>query len=132
MAKEEVLEDPRNYLRILPWDQLIPASWQIVEEMVKIDDPFDDIRENARKLGYMLWKPPNAAFKWLHHLRTEEEVLQYCVSKEWSLPGYWYDEKANQVLFELTPIEDRLFLKQLDKFWDTWVCLKSMIRVAQI
>ena len=116
-----VLEDPRNYIHIMPWNQLESISWQSVEEVVEIDDPFDDIRKSARTFGYMLWKPPHAAFEWLHHLRTEEEVLQYCLSEKWALPGYWYDERAQCVLFGLKPIEKTLFFKQLDQFWDLWV-----------
>jgi hypothetical protein len=121
MGGEETLEDPRNHLHMVPWSQLVSKSWQSVEEAVEIDDPFDDIRRSTRTFGYMLWEPPSAAFKWLHHLRTEEEVLQYCIAKNWTLPGYFYDEKAELVLFALKAIEETLVFKQLNQFWDLWV-----------
>ena len=81
MGRQEVLEDPRNYFHMVPWSQLVSISWQSVEKVVEIDDPFDDIRQSTRTFGYLLWKPPGPAFKWLHHLRTEEEVLLYCIAK---------------------------------------------------
>jgi hypothetical protein len=121
MGTQEVLEDPRNYLHMEPWTQLVSISWQSVEKAVEIDNPFDDIRHNARTFGCMLWKPPSAVFKWLHHLRTEEEVLQYCITQNWTLPGYSYDEEAELVLFALRPIEQTPFFQQLDQFWDLWV-----------
>lgn len=112
------LENPRNYLHMLPWSQLVQIPWQSVENDVEIDDPFDDIHGSTKIHSYMLWKPPTTAFKWLHHLRTEDEVLQYCMVKDWTLPAYLYDDK---VLFALEPIEESLLFKQLDQYWDLWV-----------
>jgi hypothetical protein len=108
-------------LHVIPWSQLVPISSNDVENAETIDDPFDDILLKTRAYGFVLWKPPTTAFKWLHHLRTEEEVLQYCVSKNWTLPGYIYREEAEQILFALTPIEKVPFFEQLDRFWDLWV-----------
>lgn len=128
VAKEQPLEDPRNYLHLVPWSQLVPISPRDVEDAKDIDDPFDDILPKTRAFGYMLWKPPTITFKWLHHLRTEEEVLQYCISKNWTLPGYVYDKEAERILFALTPIEKVPFLRQLDQFWDLWVSLSLQVK----
>lgn len=121
MARNAVLEDSRNYLHVVPWSDLKSISWQSVESSTEIDDPFDDIRPNNRISGYMLWELPDEASKWLSHLRTEEEVLQYCMAKDWPLPGHLYIDKAASALFALKPIEDTLLLQQLDQFWDLWV-----------
>jgi hypothetical protein len=121
MGRQQTLEDPRNYLHILPWSQLVPIPWQSVENGVEIDDPFDDIRRNTKTFSYMLWKPPSEAFKWLHHLRTEDEVLQYCMVEDWTLPAYSYNDEAESVLFALKPIEESVLFKQLGQYWDLWV-----------
>jgi hypothetical protein len=81
MGTQEVLEDPRNYLHMEPWTQLVSISWQSVEEAVEIDNPFDDIRHNARTFGYMLWKPPSAVFKWLHNLRQRKRYSSIVLPK---------------------------------------------------
>lgn len=114
---------------MLPWSQLVPIPWQRVENDVGFDDPFDDIRGNVKIFGCMLWEPPSAAFKWLHHLRTEDEVLQYCMAQDWTLPAYSYHDK---VLFTLRPIEESLLFKQLDQYWDLWVSLPPVNQATKM
>ena len=121
MWRQESLEDPRDYLHFVPWNELETIAWQTIESNTDIDDPFNDIFLGTRESGYMQWEIPSPAFRWMHHLRTEDEVLQYCIAKDWFLPGHSYTGKHGSILFGLTPIENNVFLKNLDQFWEFWV-----------
>ena len=119
----EPLQNMRDCLHVIPWHELEKRTRQSIEKAVNIDDPFTEIRQNKDILHYALWKPPYPGWKRLHHLRTEEEVLQYCIAKDWTLPGHsGLEESKELTLFAMTPIEETPFLKSIHHFWDRWVC----------
>ena len=113
------VDDPRRYVEFIPWEELTPVSDSElraahVQTSLRHEPGMDDHDQK-----WMLWPPPSRHFFDIHHLYTEFEVYDYCITRDWCFPGHFYHDA---VVFALSPLQETDFLSQLMHFWDHWVC----------
>jgi len=120
VAQQRPLDDPRHYLHMICWNDLQDVSAADLDAQMTVEIPFVDYSKAKTNLKWKFWKPPHPAFKWLHHLHTEDEVFEYCMVHLWHFPGLIYG-KNESILFLLKPVEECGLLSKLNQFWDSWV-----------
>lgn len=116
------IEDPRDYLEIIPWEELKSIT---STELKEVYPPLSHEIDTDQK--WVLWKPPSQHFFDSHHLYTEPEVYQYCITNSWSFPGYSYPDGS--VIFVLSPLEATQFVDDLKNFWERWVTFSSTLEI---
>jgi hypothetical protein len=112
------IDDPRRYVEVIPWEELTLVSDSELSaahiEIFLQQEP--DMGNAVQK--WMLWKLPSCHFFDSHHLYTEFETYNYCVTHGWFFPGHSY---RDAVIFALSPLEQTEFVEDLKNFWDRWV-----------
>jgi hypothetical protein len=95
-----VIEDPRQFLEYIPWEEL------------NFTEPTNE-KERA------LWCPGNPTATFDYYLFTEEEVYRYCVTNNFVLSGLSQD---GHLIFTMTEMEATEFVVDLQQYWEKWVC----------
>ena len=112
------IDDPRLYVEVIPWEELILVSAsELNAAHVPITLPHEAGTDDS-DLKWMLWELPSRHFFDSHHLYTEFEVYSYCVTHDWWFPGHSY---RGAVIFTRSPLEQTEFIKDLKHFWEYWV-----------
>lgn len=111
------LQDPRIFVEFIPWDELQPISSTSLEEAgIPLVLPYGDADQAS--IRWMTWKPASCHFFDSHHLYTEGEVYQYCVTKGWHFPGHLLHDR---VIFAISALEANEFIQELKQFELHWV-----------
>jgi hypothetical protein len=96
-------ESPYEYLEHIPWDELRPVE--------RCDEPI------FKTGSWMRWTSSHADL-YDHHLFTDEESFQYCVTNNWTYPNHSID---NEIIFHCIPLSSSQFTSQLPDYWGVWV-----------
>ena len=119
---QQLSDDPRSYIEIVPWDELELTTAENLEKGgVDCFLPYfsrgseDDL---AAMTKWMLWKSPSSNFFDSHALHVDDEVYQYCVINGWHFPGHLL---GNHTVLAVSPLEATEFVANLRRFWDYWV-----------
>jgi hypothetical protein len=119
---QQLSDDPRSYIEIIPWDELEPTTTENLEKGgVDIFLPYtgniskDDL---ATMPKWMLWKPPSSNFFNFHALHVDDEIYDYCVINDWHFPGHLL---GNRIVLAASPLEATEFVANLRHFWNHWV-----------
>jgi hypothetical protein len=97
--------DPLKYVEHIPWADLHPCSPR-------------HLLEEFRGHRFMNWDPQKP-MKFERFLYTEEDVFQFCVDFNVTLPDYLFQDR---VLFILSPIAEFTFESLANDYWRHWVC----------
>jgi hypothetical protein len=119
---QQLSDDPRSYIEIVPWDELELTTAENLEKG-GVDGflPYfsrgseDDLSAMTK---WMLWKSPSSNFFDSHALHVDDEVYQYCVINGWHFPGHLL---GNHTVLAVSPMETTEFVANLRDFWDYWV-----------
>ena len=119
---QQLSDDPRSYIEIVPWDELELTTAENLEKG-GVDGflPYfgrgseDDL---AAMTKWMLWQSPSSNFFDSHALHVDDEVYQYCVINGWHFPGHLL---GNRTVLAVSPLEVTEFVANLRHFWDYWV-----------
>lgn len=119
---QQLSDDPRSYMEIVPWDELELTTAENLEKggvdgvLPYFSRGSDDDLTAMPK--WMLWKSPSSNFFDSHALHVDDEVYQYCIINGWHFPGHLL---GNRTVFAVSPLEATDFVANLRHFWDYWV-----------
>jgi hypothetical protein len=116
LGRTLMIEDPRTYIHFIPWSDLTEIDSKSLRDS-GIDLLVPLMNSNVVR-EWVLWAPPYLGFVWNHHLRTEDEVYEYNITKEWLFPDHCFDQK---VVFGVRELDKTDFIAQLAGYWDAWV-----------
>ncbi|KAF2971790.1 hypothetical protein GQX73_g1784 [Xylaria multiplex] len=132
-AQQKRYQDPRAYLRFIPWTELEPISPDQLKEF-GIDLNLL-LKYETRIHQWVLWNPQLPGYATNHHLFVEDELFSYSIDKSWPLPGHY---RERRVIFGVESLSECGLVRELEKFWSKWVsklrsrdCLKLCLLVFE-
>jgi len=104
-------------LEYIPWEELVRIS-ALELSGAGIDTSLPFPSRGGAQPEWVLWKPASRWYFDCHHFVLLEEIHEYCVAKQWYLPGHFLEE---DVIFAATQVTSSNFIPGLWKFWSDWV-----------
>jgi hypothetical protein len=118
---QQLSDDPRSYVEIIPWGELKPITVVELEEAeIDVLLPYPTQKSKEDQIAttkWMLWKPPNPQFLNFHALHVDDELDEYSVVNDYPLPGHLLHDC---VVFAASPLEAAGFVANLKDFWAYW------------
>ncbi|KAI1827712.1 kinase-like domain-containing protein [Xylaria intraflava] len=115
VARQQGYQDPRAYLRFIPWDDLKPISLDTLKSFGI--DPGLLLKYETTIDQWVLWDPPFLGYATNHHLFVEDELFAYSMDKGWPLPGHYLE---GRVIFGVESLFDCSLVSELGDFWRKW------------
>lgn len=126
-ALDHYIEDPRSYIRYIPWEELASTSDEELQcSGLNLDIPFS---QGSETTSWVLWSPPLPGFAWNHHFRSDDEVYEYHVTRGWPSPDHYVSRQPDKILFGARQLDETGFVADLGSYWAAWVShIGSLVR----
>ncbi|TGJ86305.1 hypothetical protein E0Z10_g2459 [Xylaria hypoxylon] len=114
-AQKRIYQDPRAYLRFIPWNELKLISQDALEDL-GIDLSLL-LKYETGINQWALWEPQLSGYAINNHLFVEDELFAYSIDEGWPLPGHYVE---GRVIFGVESLYDCGLVRELGKFWSQW------------